>query len=143
MTPIIQILTRGFAAVIFLLTASSCVHFQPADREFKTSANFAPSDFVETDSETADEALKRLPKEPDFEQLNFDKKIKSEYLQTPSGPYRVGPGDVLDIEVAEKAETRAQTKVMPDGMLHYSVADGVRVSGMTLKILLLIQWTPF
>lgn len=133
MNSLFQSLIRGIAAMALLVSFSSCVHLQPADREFKTSANFVSDEIVETDPGSAEEALKQLPKEPDFEQLNFEKKIKSEYLRKPSGPYRVGPGDILDIEVAEKQETRAQTKVLPDGMLHYSVADGVRVSGMTLK----------
>lgn len=128
-----QTLLRGFAVSALLLTATSCVHLKPTDREFKTSQTFAPYDSVDTESESAEEALKRLPKEPDFEQLNFEKTIKSEYLRPPSGPYLVGPGDILDIEVAEKVETRAQTKVMPDGMLHYNTADGIRASGMTLK----------
>ncbi|MDF1825535.1 MAG: polysaccharide biosynthesis/export family protein [Verrucomicrobiales bacterium] len=133
MKSIINLLFRSFAAMTLLVSFSACVHLKPADREFKTSAHFAPEDFDESESLTAEDALKQLPKEPDFEQLNFEKTIKAEYLRTPSGPYRVGPGDILDIEVAEKEETRAQTKVLPDGMLHYSVADGVRVSGMTLK----------
>lgn len=133
MSTLLSHLLRSFAVLIFAFAGSSCVPLMPADREFKTSATFAPADYGETETETAEEALKRLPREPDFEQLHFEKTIKPEYLRTPSGPYRVGPGDILDIEVAEKAETRAQTKVMPDGMLHYSVADGIRVSGMTLR----------
>ncbi|MEM7602680.1 MAG: polysaccharide biosynthesis/export family protein [Verrucomicrobiota bacterium] len=129
----LQILLRGMAVMITLILASSCVHLKPADREFKTSYAYEPEEFSTGEGETAEEALNRLPKEPEFEQLNFNKTLKAEHLRKPTGAYRVGPGDILDIEVAEKAETRAQTKVMPDGMLHYSVADGVFVSGMTLK----------
>lgn len=125
-------LLRGLALISLLTCATSCVHMQPADREFKSSMVYEQSDFAEVSPEDAEEALNRLPKDPDFEQLHFEKTIRPEYLRPPSGPYRVGPGDILDIEVAEKAETRAQTKVMPDGMLHYSVVDGFNVSGMTL-----------
>ena len=126
-------LLLGLTGWILLFGTTSCVHLKEADREFKASANFAADDFDESAPVSAAESLKQLPKEPDFEQLNFEHKIDPKYLQAPSGPYRVGPGDVLDIEVAEKAETRAKTKVMPDGMLYYSVAEGVHVSGLTLK----------
>ncbi|MEM6916616.1 MAG: polysaccharide biosynthesis/export family protein [Verrucomicrobiota bacterium] len=132
MNSLLTSLLRGLAVISLLVFASSCVHMQPADREFKSAMAYESTDFAETTPESAEEALKLIPKEPDFEQLNFEKSIRPEYLRPPTGPYRVGPGDVLDIEVAEKAETRAQTKVMPDGMLHYSVVDGVKVSGMTL-----------
>ena len=124
---------RGLAVITLLIFVSSCVHLKPTDREFQSSMVYEPEEFAETTPATAEEALNRIPKEPEFEQLNFEKTIRPEYLRPPTGAYRVGPGDILDIEVAEKAETRAQTKVMPDGMLHYSVVDGVNVSGMTLQ----------
>jgi len=73
-----------------------------------------------------------LPAEPDFEQLSFDRNLDINLTHPPRGAYRVGPGDVLDIEVAENEATRAQTKVLPDGMLHYDVAPGLNVKGKTL-----------
>ncbi len=76
------------------------------------------------------------PTEPavtlDFHTIVPDKAIEPAMLRPPSEPYRVGPGDVLDIEVAEAKGTRAETMVLPDGMLYYDVADGVQVAGKTL-----------
>lgn len=81
---------------------------------------------------TAEEALKRLPKDPKFETLKIDRNLDRSLLQAPAGAYRVGPGDELDIEVAELKDTRARTKVMPDGMLYYDVARGIDVGGRTI-----------
>ena len=71
--------------------------------------------------------------EPDFLSLDLARPLPPETLRPPQAPYRVGPGDTLDIEVAEDANTRAASKVMPDGMLYFDVADGIKVSGKTLK----------
>lgn len=71
--------------------------------------------------------------EPEFLSLDLARPVPPEALKPSSEPYRVGPGDVLDIEVAEDARTRASVKVMPDGMLYFDVAEGVKVTGMTLK----------
>lgn len=111
---------------------SSCWNLKPTSREFQSHALYEPADFVDTDPE-GEPVAKATPKEPDFQQLKFDKRIKSSDLQAPSGPYRVGPGDILSIEVAENAATQQKTKVMPDGMLYYDVANGVNVKGLTLK----------
>ena len=45
---------------------------------------------------------------------------------------RVGPGDVLDIEIVETPNTRATTIVMPDGMLHFDLAGGIQAKGLSL-----------
>lgn len=123
---------RLIPPVILAGMLSSCIHMKPAHRDFQANALFEPAEFVATEGEDG-ETQKRLPSEPDFQQLKFEKRINPADLQAPSGPYRIGPGDVLDIEVAENIDTRQQTKVMPDGMLYYDVADGIKVEGMTLK----------
>ncbi|MGY8642105.1 MAG: polysaccharide biosynthesis/export family protein [Verrucomicrobiales bacterium] len=73
------------------------------------------------------------PEGPRFEQLKIERKVSPALLKAPTEAYRVGPGDQLSIEVAEDANTLATTKVMPDGMLYYDVADGVNVKGRTLS----------
>ena len=73
------------------------------------------------------------PEGPRFEQLKIERKVSPALLKAPTGGYRGGPGDQLSIEVAEDANTLAATKVMPDGMLYYDVADGVNVKGRTLS----------
>ncbi|MAS94151.1 MAG: hypothetical protein CMO55_13225 [Verrucomicrobiales bacterium] len=113
------------------LLLSSCVHLQPTHREFQTAANFAPYEAPEGEI-TAEEALKKIPDEPDFKQFNFDRKLDPSLLQAPSGAYRVGPGDILDIEIAEDADSRAKARVLPDGMLYYNVAQGINAKGKTL-----------
>ncbi len=126
------------ALAILVLTGSlpSCLHLKPADREFHTAAQFAydPDTTFNADNPgiTAEEALKRIPKEPRFETIKLDRKLDRSLLQSPGGPYRVGPGDELDIEVAELKDTRARTKVMPDGMLYYDVAKGIDVKDKTI-----------
>ncbi len=72
------------------------------------------------------------PEGPKFEQLKIERKVPSHLLTEPKSDYRVGPGDELTIEVAEDAGTLATTKVMPDGMLYYNVADGLNVRGRTI-----------
>lgn len=70
--------------------------------------------------------------EPDFLTLDLARPVSPADLRPPAGPYRVGPGDVLDIEVAEDVNTRAASRVMPDGMLYYDVAEGIKASGKSL-----------
>ena len=124
-----------FQLGLLLLAAgmNSCVQTWPADPEFQTHAALYDEDQKTIDEAlSVDEAINRIPAEPDFQQLHFDKKIDPACLQKPSGSYQVGPGDTLDIEVAELADTRRTTRVLPDGMLYYDVADGVNVKGMTI-----------
>ena len=124
-----------FQLGLLLLAAgmTSCVQTWPADREFQThAALYAEDQGVIDDTLTVDEAINRIPAEPDFQQLHFDKTIDPACLKKPSGSYLVGPGDTLDIEVAELADTRRTTRVLPDGMLYYDVADGINVKGMTI-----------
>ncbi|HRQ87694.1 MAG TPA: polysaccharide biosynthesis/export family protein [Bacteroidia bacterium] len=127
-------LIQAIAALTLAGQLCSCIHLQPADREFHTVAEFAYNDrFNEAAGEiSAEEALKRLPGDPNFKTLKLDRKLDSSLLQAPTGPYRVGPGDELDIEVAELKDTRARSKVMPDGMLYYDVAKGIDVKGKTI-----------
>lgn len=74
-----------------------------------------------------------IGEEPEFFSLDLARPVPPEALSAPKDPYRVGPGDVLEIEVAEDEKTRAASRVMPDGMLYYDVADGVKASGRTLR----------
>ncbi|MDF1811825.1 MAG: polysaccharide biosynthesis/export family protein [Verrucomicrobiales bacterium] len=71
--------------------------------------------------------------EPEFQCVKIEKTISPILLRPPAGRYRIGPGDELDIEIAEDANTRATAKVMPDGLLYYNVANGINVKGMTIR----------
>lgn len=71
--------------------------------------------------------------EPEFKSVKIESTIPPSLLKPPSDAYRVGPGDELDIEIAEESGTRTTSKVMPDGMLYYNIADGINVKGMTIR----------
>lgn len=126
-------LLRLSLAAFVSCSATSCVTFWKADREFKTHAVYESPMALADEATTPEEAINRLPQKPDFQQLRFEKKLDPSLLRAPSGPYRVGPGDVLDIEVAENVDTRRQVRALPDGMLHYDVAKGINVKGNTLR----------
>src|SRR4051812_39335043 len=51
---------------------------------------------------------------------------------TPPPPLTLGPGDILDIQVAGVADTRERCTVGPDGQIYFGPLDGIRVSGRTL-----------
>lgn len=134
MSPLLSILIRLMTLIAIAASVTSCALTRPVNYEFEPSAEFSGDDTLENSGEmTAEEALKKLPKDPKFEELDFHRPLSASLLQPPGGAYRVGPGDELDIEVAEMATTRAKTKVMPDGMLYYDVADGVNVKGKTIS----------
>lgn len=125
------ILFRLAALATLSTFSTSCVHLQQTHREFQTAGNFAAYNAPEGEI-TVEDALKRIPDEPDFKEFHFDRKLDPSLLQSPSGAYRVGPGDVLDIEIAEDSDSRAQVRVLPDGMLYYNVAKGINAKGKTL-----------
>lgn len=133
--PIRAALARAAANVLACASAAlalgSCAYLKTPDREFKTHPNFA-YDLADTPEDAPFETAASDAKNPSFQQLSFEKRLDSGLLRPPAGPYRVGPGDVLDIEVAENAATRQRVRVLPDGMLHYDVAPGVRVTGLTI-----------
>lgn len=66
-----------------------------------------------------------------FTQVKMERKLSPQLLIPPSEPYILGPGDILEIEIAEVPKTLARTFVMPDGMVYYNLAGGVRAEGLT------------
>jgi polysaccharide export outer membrane protein len=61
----------------------------------------------------------------------MDRTLSPDLLIPPNEPYILGPGDILEIEIAEVPKTLARTFVMPDGMVYYNLAGGVRAEGLT------------
>src|SRR5689334_6273477 len=45
--------------------------------------------------------------------------VQAEWLQPPSKPYRLGPGDKIEIEIVGDNASRAVTQIGPDGRLYY------------------------
>jgi polysaccharide biosynthesis/export protein len=53
-------------------------------------------------------------------------------LQASDAPFRIGPGDRLDVEVMGDLTTRSTVTVGPDGKIYYNILPGVDVWGLTL-----------
>ena len=67
-----------------------------------------------------------------FRRVRTDARIDPAWLVPPTEPYRVGPGDQLEVELLEFPETRQSCPVLPDGTVFFHVLDGLQVSGLTL-----------
>jgi polysaccharide biosynthesis/export protein len=76
-------------------------------------------------------AADREAREIGFTRVKVSRKPDPALLQPPAENYQLGPGDVLEIEIAELPGTLAKTFVMPDGMIYYNLAGGVRAEGLT------------
>ena len=66
-----------------------------------------------------------------FSNVKIKRSLDPKLLVPPSEPYILGPGDVLEIEIAEVPGTLAKTFVMPDGMVYYNLAGGIHAEGLT------------
>lgn len=59
-------------------------------------------------------------------------RLNPEWLQAPTEPFTLGPGDRLEIELFEEAGSRAMTSVGPDGKIYFHLLPGLDVWGLTL-----------
>jgi polysaccharide export outer membrane protein len=66
-----------------------------------------------------------------FTNIKIKRALDPRLLIPPTETYILGPGDVLEIEIAGVPGTLASTFVMPDGMVYYNLAGGVRAEGLT------------
>jgi polysaccharide biosynthesis/export protein len=99
------------AAVLTVWTGSSCQQKIPKP---------------EFNARTTDQTVRNL----NFKNVAIKRELDPRLLIPPSEPYILGPGDVMEIEIAEVPGTLARTFVMPDGMVYYNLAGGVRAEGM-------------
>lgn len=79
------------------------------------------------DAHTGGQAVNNLT----FTNVSLKRALDPKLLVAPAEPYLLGPGDVMEIEIAEVRGTLARTFVMPDGMVYYNLAGGVRAEGLT------------
>ncbi len=79
------------------------------------------------DARGADQTVRNLT----FTNVKVKRALDPKLLVPPSEPYILGPGDIMEIEIAEVPGTLARTFVMPDGMVYYNLAGGVRAEGLT------------
>lgn len=70
---------------------------------------------------------------PEFKDYKVRGGVSSRMLRPPSQAYRLGVGDNLTIELADKPESRQVTQVMPDGMVYFDLAEGVPAEGRTVE----------
>lgn len=97
------------AAALFVSGCSSLPwHHRPA-----ATTNFADATFTPT-------PVRNLPP------------LNPTLLQKPTGEYRVGPGDQLEIQVLGDVDTRTLTTVGPDGKIYFYLLPGIDVWGLTL-----------
>lgn len=68
-----------------------------------------------------------------FTASNERQPLPSQYLQEPTDPFKLGPGDKLDIEIMGETGSRAETFVTPDGKLYYNLLPGQEVAGLTTQ----------
>lgn len=58
--------------------------------------------------------------------------IRPEWLKPSTEPFRLGPGDRIEIEILGATGTRTSTFVCPDGKLYYDLLPGLDIWGLTL-----------
>jgi polysaccharide biosynthesis/export protein len=68
----------------------------------------------------------------EFTRLQAPAELAAALLAPTNEPYRLGIGDVLEIEVTSVAGTRSETFIMPDGRLFFDLAGGVKADGLTI-----------
>jgi polysaccharide export outer membrane protein len=61
-----------------------------------------------------------------------ERQIDPSLLLPPTTPYRIGPGDQLELEVMGEAATRTTVTVGPDGKIYYNLLPGIDVWGLTV-----------
>jgi polysaccharide export outer membrane protein len=67
-----------------------------------------------------------------FTSVELPDRDTSSLLRKPAEPYRLGPGDAIDIEAIGEATGRSTVTVGPDGKIYYSLLPGVSVWGLSL-----------
>lgn len=83
------------------------------------------------DARAPQTAIPTEARDLDFTTVRRPTGVDPKWLRPPQDPYLLGPGDLLEIEIAEVEGTLARTFVMPDGLVHYNLAGGVRAEGLT------------
>ena len=68
-----------------------------------------------------------------FKKFKGTGSISQSMLRPKTDDYRLGQGDNLTIELTDKPETRQVTRVMPDGLVYFDLAQGVPAEGKTVE----------
>jgi len=70
---------------------------------------------------------------PDFVAVNETNAIRPEWRFPPKEPFRLGPGDRIEIEILGRTGSRTSTFVCPDGKIYYDLLPGLDVWSLTLR----------
>ena len=127
-----------FAIVSRIFTANHTTVFGAVAAAFGLSSCATPEEFDVYNQEAdphlqAERAAGELGNGPKFSDYEMQRKLSPDALRPSNSDYRVGPGDILEMEIAELKASRMKTTVLPDGMLYFDVAEGIQAGGKTLK----------
>lgn len=78
--------------------------------------------------------------------VSISNRVSNEMLLPPKDPFRLGPGDRIEVEILGETGSRTSVGVGPDGMIYYDLADGMDVWGSTVgetKALLEKRLAPY
>lgn len=67
-----------------------------------------------------------------FTPVALTNSIEADWLRAPTEPYRLGPGDVVEVELLGDPAPRATLNIGPDGKVYYSLLPGISLWGLTL-----------
>lgn len=113
----LPLLTLMVAALTFTACRSTGPKFDPRAAAGATNA------FAGKPAEADDAA---------FAAVALTDRIQKEWLQPPKDLYRLGPGDIVEIESAGEGASTSTSVVGPDGKIYYALLPGVFVWGKTL-----------
>lgn len=68
-----------------------------------------------------------------FSAAGLTNRLESDWLEPRLEPYRLGPGDRLDLELLGEGDGPASTFVGPDGKVYFHLLPGLQVWGLTLE----------
>ena len=127
-----------FAIVSRIFTAAHTATLAAVAAAIGLSSCATPEEFDVYNQEAdphlqAERAAGELGNGPKFVDYEMERKLAPDALRPSNADYRVGPGDILEMEIAELKASRMKTTVLPDGMLYFDVAEGIQAGGKTLK----------
>lgn len=120
---------KSYAAgcLLFLLVLCGCRSSKPQYADFALPGGTHPA-AITTNTPVANSGFVALPN-----------RLDPQWLLPPTTPFKLGPGDRLEIELIGETNSLTQTLVCPDGKVYFNVLPGVDVWGRSLgeaKILL-------
>jgi polysaccharide biosynthesis/export protein len=65
--------------------------------------------------------------------VTITNRVDPAWLQPPTEPFTLGPGDKVEIQLMGEPASRAPTIVAPDGKIYYNLLPGIDVWGLTLS----------